>query len=254
MRKRCVPILVIIVLFVVQGCGFEKSKNKDSIDETISKNYWAKHVGSRLRIIKDGDLSATISLDSLQNIPNLYALGPVEGLNGEITAYNGIISVATIDNGIPAFSTTSSNNKGIFLAYGSGTHWKKIVLEHQVSGLDEVERFVQDHIKTSGLNEEIPFPFRIEGIASKMKYHIIYKNDTIPHNKKEHQKAKQKFELNNEDIKIVGFWADSIGEGVYTHPGMRTHLHFMDVENHKSGHVDSVVLEKGAVLYLPLAQ
>ena len=55
-------------------------------------------------------------------------------------------------------------------------------------------------------------------------------------------------------MKIVGFWADAEGENVYTHPGHRTHIHFIQKELNISGHIDDVIIQKGAILFLPLAE
>ena len=37
-------------------------------------------------------------------------------------------------------------------------------------------------------------------------------------------------------VKIVGVWANSQEEGIYTHDGSRIHLHFVNKESLASGH------------------
>lgn len=254
MKKLLRPILMLATLVLLQNCSPNESKMDTSADKTAnqrgSKEYWVKNAGSRLNIIKKGDLSSSIELDSVLHHQGLFAVGPIEDLKGEITIYNGNASIATIEKNKPVFSSNTENINAIFLAYGSASKWNHFTIDKTLTGLTEIESCVRQALIENGLDEEKPFPFRIEGHASAATYHIIYKNNDTPHNKTEHHKAKRPFKLNDEDVKIVGFWADSSGEGVYTHPGKRTHLHVVS-ENNSSGHLDNIQLAKGATLYLP---
>lgn len=231
-----------------------KVKSTELKDKIGSKDYWVKNIGSRLSIINDGDFSSSIGLDELSNVPNLYAIGPIEGLKGEITVYDGKVSIATMENGQAKFTSNSSGTDAIFMVYGRSSKWKEIGIEKPLIGLDEIEQYVREQLLVNGLTIENTFPFRIEGQVSTLDYHIIYKLDNKPHNKVEHQKAKQKFNMENEDVSIVGFWADMKGEKVYTHPGHRTHIHFVQKDENISGHIDDIKLNKGAKLYLPLVK
>ena len=128
---------------------------------------------------------------------------------------------------------------------------KKNTIEKSISGLSNLEVFVQNMAEKNNVDTQKPFPFRIEGVVESLNYHIIYKLDNAPHNITEHQRAKQKFSVYNSSVQIIGFWADSESQGVYTHPDMRIHLHFMLEDNTESGHIDNIHLRKGAILYLP---
>ena len=214
-------------------------------------NFWVRYAGNRNNIIQNGDLSARINLDTLSEISHLYAIGPIEGLKGEITIYNGKSSIATIERGQPKIYS-SFNYSAIFLAYASASQWKKIVIEKSINGLNNVEAFVQKMAKKNNVNTKKPFPFRIEGIIDSLNYHIIFKSDNAPHNKVEHQRAMQKFSIYNSSVQIIGFWADSESQGVYTHPDKRIHLHFMLEDNTESGHIDNIQLHEGAFFYLSL--
>jgi acetolactate decarboxylase len=214
-------------------------------------NFWVKHAGNRNNIIQKGDLSAHINLETLSDIVYLYAIGPIEGLKGEITVYNGKSSIATIEREQPKIYS-SLNYNAIFLAYASASQWKHIPIEKSISGLSNVEAFIQTMAKKHNVDTQKPFPFRIEGIVDSLNYHIIFKSDNAPHNKTEHQRAKQKFSVYKSRVLIIGFWTDIESQGVYTHPDMRTHLHFMLEDDTESGHVDNIQMREGAFLYLPL--
>ena len=214
-------------------------------------NFWVRHAGNRDAMLQRGDLSAHINLKTLSDIAHLYAIGPIEGLQGEITIYNGKSSIATIESEQPKIDY-SFNYNAIFLAYASASQWKQITIKPSISGLSSVEACIQTMAEQHNVDTQQPFPFRIEGMVDSLNYHIIWKSDNAPHNKTEHQRAKHKFSVYNCRVLIIGFWTDVESQGVYTHPDMRTHLHFMLEDNTESGHIDNIQLREGAILYLPL--
>lgn len=214
-------------------------------------NFWVRHAGNRNTMIQKGDLSAHVNLETLSDIAHLYAVGPIEGLKGEITIYNGESSIATIESERPTIYS-SLQYSALFLAYASASRWKQITIDKAISGLDNVEACIQNIAKQHNVDTQKPFPFRIEGIVDSLNYHIIYKSDNAPHNKTEHQRAKQKFSVYNSRVLIIGFWTDLESQGLYTHPNKRTHLHFMLEDKTESGHIDNIQLREGVMLYLPL--
>lgn len=208
----------------------------------------------------------------------LYGVGPVDQLKGEVTIYNGVPYISKIDRGRKPIVKESWNEKAIFLVYGFSKNWQRIEIEKDLIGLKEIELYVKEKASKSGLDINKPFPFRIEGQSSKMVYHIIYltqddwnnsgshahmkhhhgkrhhqnHKDKSKHKKSHnHQKAKKKFNLKDFSLNIVGFWSSADGEGVYTHPGKRTHLNFVSEDKNHSGHVDDIKLNKDSVLFIP---
>ena len=224
-----------------------------ALSQTPPPAYWARYAGDRRRLIHHGALDANIRLAELAGVPGLYAIGPVEQLKDEITIYDGVASISTIKDGAVAIDH-SFDHAAIFLVYGAAAQWIAAPVDSALSGLEAIEAFVRDRALAAGLDPETPFPFRIEGVAQGLDYHVIFKTNDAPRNMAEHQRAKQRFSLINIPVKIAGFWADAQGEGVYTHPGKRTHLHFMTVDNSASGHVDGLTLETGATLFLPASK
>lgn len=212
---------------------------------------WVQYGGSRLDIIQEGDLSANVSLDSLLEIQGLYAIGPIEGLQGEVTIYDGQASIASMEGDTPVFTSYAEDISTIFLAYGVNSDWVEMEVYEDIHGLEALERFVKERLIANLQDKEEPFIFRFEGEVDSLDYHIIYKQDDAPHNMAEHQKAKQRFSMSDVTVKLLGFWADEEGEGVYTHPGFRTHVHFMTEDPMASGHLDDIQLRAGSSLLLP---
>ncbi len=216
-----------------------------------SPNYWVKHSGDRMNIIKQGDFTGNIDLLDLENTNHLFAVGPLEGLKGEITINDSKPSISTLTQDRKQKDVSSFKHKAIFLVFGSAKKWHEIVINKDLNSLNEIEQFVKQSAISYNLPLNKAFPFKIEGVAEKITYHIIYKQDNKPHNKKEHQRSKVKFSKANESNTIIGFWSDAEGEGVYTHPNKRTHMHYISEASKDSGHIDAIKLSSGAVLFIP---
>lgn len=216
-----------------------------------SPNYWVKHSGDRMNIIKQGDFTGKIDLQDLDDVNHLFAVGPLEGLKGEITINDGKPSISTLTQDKKQIDVSSFKHKAIFLVYGSTKEWQEIEIDKDLNSLNEIEQFVKESAASNNLPLNKAFPFKIEGVAEDITYHIIYKQDNKPHNRKEHQRSKVKFSKKNESNTIIGFWSDAEGEGVYTHPNKRTHMHYISGTSKDSGHIDAIKLNSGAVLFIP---
>jgi len=233
---------ILILLSFICCCSFNIQANQ---------NYWVKHSGDRMNILKNGDFNGTINLQSLKNIDNLFAIGPLEGLKGEITINDSEPFISTLTQNKEQKDISNFAHKAIFLVYGSVKEWQEIVIDKNLNSLNEIESFVKESAINNNLPLNIAFPFKIKGVAEKVTYHVIYKGNNAPHNKKEHQRSKVKFSKTNEDNTIIGFWSDEKGEGVYTHPSKRTHMHYISGSSKDSGHIDFIKMNSGAVLLIP---
>ena len=128
MRKILVAFLTASALAASACTPRDKSEARNeakscpALSQTPPPAYWACHAGDRRRIIHRGELDANISLAGLAGVPGLYALGPAEGLQGEVTIYDGVASISTIEDGAVAVDH-SFNHAAIFLVYGAATQW-----------------------------------------------------------------------------------------------------------------------------------
>ncbi|WP_397601959.1 hypothetical protein [Silvanigrella sp.] len=62
-----------------------------------------------IQSVKSGDYSAKVVLEDFANKKNIYALGPVENLDGEITIMNGKYYISSVINN--QLITINSNEK-----------------------------------------------------------------------------------------------------------------------------------------------
>ncbi|MGM0580909.1 MAG: acetolactate decarboxylase [Bacteroidota bacterium] len=233
---------IFILLLIVHLFSCSPSEEK--------KSYWLKYAGGRDVMMQDQDFSAKADLDSLKNKKGLMALGPIENLKGEITILDGVVYTSTMEND-QAVYRKDSVVKAVFLAYGSADVYSAVEVKEPIKGLKKIEDFIREQAIENGLDLEKSFPFYMEAQVEDLDYHIMFKEGAGMHGHQAHQKAKRKFELNDSNVKIVGVWANSQEEGIYTHKGSRTHLHFVNEESMASGHVDDVQILAGSTLYLP---
>jgi acetolactate decarboxylase len=66
----------------------------------------------------------------------------------------------------------------------------------------------------------------------------------------DHQKIQIPFELNGQDVTLVGFWSNQ-HQGVFTPMGTNMHAHFQTLDNKVSGHVQGLKLAHDMTLGLP---
>jgi acetolactate decarboxylase len=234
-------LLILLLIIFIPICQSISAENR---------GFWVKSVGNRENIINGRDLSGNISIANLKNIKNLYAIGPIANLQGEVTIYNSRPALSRVVNN-KLFVSQKFDGQAAFLIYSSVLKWTMIKVDHDIVGLDAIEEFVKVNALANGLSLEQPFPFRFEGIANEMKYHIIFKSNTAPHNQQEHHNAKHNFNLTNQSVNIIGFWVDKNRMGQFTHPEKRTHLHMQTKDNKASGHIDFINISKNSILYLP---
>jgi len=56
-------------------------------------------IGEMRKVMREGDLTGRVDLRSLAGRPHLYAVGPLEGLRGEVTIWDSKASLATLKKG-----------------------------------------------------------------------------------------------------------------------------------------------------------
>lgn len=229
------------------GEQVESKKTASSNEDTSVRVH---HVGDRRDIIHRGDLRGTKSLESLDDIDNLWAIGPVAGLQGEVTIYDGTPSISTVSNGEPSVDE-SLGYEAIFLAYADISDWSTEPVDLPLEDHSQIEDFVLQRARKAGLATSETFAFRLEGRAESLDYHIIFKDDDAPHDKAAHQRAKKKFRLQDREVQVIGFIAAEDEAGIYTPGRARIHMHFVLPDNSESGHLDRLRLEPGAELFLP---
>jgi hypothetical protein len=184
-------------------------------------------------------------------VPHLYALGPLEGVRGEVSIFGGEPSIARIEEG--AVVTVSSwRARACFLVWATVPAWAERALEAGAPSLDEVEREVVALARATGLDPERPLPFRVRGPAVGATLHVLDKRDGLPHNPERHEQAKVRRTLEHTPVELVGFYSRQ-HRGIFTPKESNVHVHLRTEDGRISGHLEAIGLAPGAQLAVPAA-
>lgn len=209
-----------------------------------------KIYGSLKKVMAEGDLSGKVSLKEFEGKENLYAIGALENLQGEIMIYDGEPFVTKAEGQKEGILTEFNNHRASLLATAIVHDWQAIQIPDTVQFIDELESFIRSKLKEM---PELPqaIPFRIEGIADFIEWHVInWNTDIKEHSHKLHKENAIKGYKQYIGVDIIGFYSEK--PGLITHKRSLTHMHVKTIDNHISGHLDKLKLKKGeAVLYLP---
>lgn len=206
-------------------------------------------VGEMRKVMQDGDVSAAIDLRRLAETKHLYALGPVEGLKGEVTVWDGKPSIALIRDGKISISD-SFEFKACFLVYAQVQSWHEVAIPEEISDEEQLENFVAQAAVKQGLDVKGPFPFAVKATPKKVAFHVVNKTDDSPQTGKKHDQIKARFVIENAAVRLIGFYSDH-HHGVFTHHDSNIHLHVITDDEKQSGHVESLQLGNGGTLLLP---
>lgn len=207
-----------------------------------------KIVGEMKNVMWKGQLYGNIKLDTITNKTNLYGLGPVEYLSGEILIIDGKSYISTV-----VFDTTMKveetyNINAPFFGYANISKWTEQVLPDSIQTIQQLETYLDKVTK----NSPRPFMFKLSGTVEQATIHIV----NLPKGSKvsspdEAHKGQKNYELKNEQSEIIGFFSTE-HKAIFTHHDTFLHMHLITADRQKMGHLDEVLFKKGTMkLYLP---
>jgi acetolactate decarboxylase len=213
-------------------------KKTQLTESAATRSYNVSWQGA-LRSVHGGDVSGKVPLQQFIERKNIYAVGPVAGLDGEITAIDGKFHIARVKHGEIKTdgdpSTTAS-----FLVWSEVSAWKQpVVLGTKVDNHAQLEKQIEFLAVKEGVDTTKPFPFIIEGTIESVDYHILVPKKSHKADASHIDSAK-KILSKGVAAKIIGFFSKH-HEGIFTHRGSAAHLHVLE-SNGNSGHVDEIVL------------
>ena len=196
-----------------------------------------KFLGSVDAVMK-GDLSGQYSLDSIKNVDNMYALGTMKELSGEIQIYNGQ-DYSSVVQGDSVIVSSELDRQAAFVVYSQIKNWKDIKIPLSVSNTETLIGFFE-YNEESELNTERPFMFLIEGEVEELSWHVLQPSTTDSLNSTSDHKSLAKSGLiEDQAVEILGVYSRD-HQGIFTHHGMPVHMHFRTADGMLAGHVDDV--------------
>lgn len=213
--------------------------------QTSSK---VKIVGEMKNVMWQGQLYGNINLDTIANKEHLYGLGPVEYLSGELMIFDGIAYKASVLTPTKMKVEETYNSKAPFFAYVNIEKWKEQSFPDSIQTISQLEIYLDKITKTTIR----PFMFKLNGTVETAKIHVV----NLPKGSKvsspdEAHKGKTFFELENQQVDILGFFSTE-HKAIFTHHDTYLHMHLLTIDKSKMGHLDEMKLKKGTIkLYLP---
>jgi acetolactate decarboxylase len=187
---------------------------------------------------------ATVLLDTLPP-HHLYAIGPAEGLRGEILVWNGDVFVAGVTEHArqPFVMKRPQGVKAIFLAYSQVPVWDTVEVTALIENIQQLEGLIEHTAQQKGIDIQTPFPFLLFGKIKNGKGHIMYKDPAVPLQQKEEvEQAKYYYDLPPQKVQMLGFYSNR-DYGTFTHHGSNIHVHYRLYSKHHAGHLDEVILD-----------
>lgn len=207
-----------------------------------------KIVGQMKNVMWKGQLYGNISLDTIANKTNLFGLGPVENLAGEILIIDGKSYKSTVTSETTMKVEETYDIKAPFFSYANITKWTEQTLPDSIQTIQQLETYLDNVTK----NSPRPFMFKLAGTVDQATIHIV----NLPKGSKvsspdEAHKGQVNYQLKNEQADIVGFFSRE-HKAIFTHHDTFLHMHLMTTDKLKMGHLDEVLFKKGTMkLYLP---
>jgi acetolactate decarboxylase len=202
------------------------------------------------------DFSGKIELQPLADLPHLYAVGPLENLQGEVTIWDGKPLISKVIDGQVKVDSNLAG-KACFLVYGQAQSWKTSLLTPASSSSSlvtaaEVDQIVKEAATKYGINTDKPFPFLIEGVAKTARYHVMNRTESSPPTpgSESHERAKVRFTLQDTPVNLLGFYSEH-HQAIFTHHSSFVHMHVKTADDKIAGHLEAIELEPGARLLLP---
>ena len=218
-------------------------------DSAEQNPVWKVRWSGAQKNVMAGDLTAHITLKTLEGLPHLYAVGPVEDLKGEITILDSQTSISKVTpTGV--IVETGFGHSACFLAYSQVEYWSEVPLLETVRTEKDLERYIPEVARTVGIDSDHPLPFLLSGGVRRIELHILNKTDGLPHNPALHNKAKVHFTIEGGEADLIGFYSSS-HKGVFTPGESALHIHARIGNGALSGHVEEVLLTDATRLYLP---
>ena len=220
---------LILILIFIDNSGFAQPD--------------VKIFGSLRQIMHENDTSEKVRLNLMGPINNVYGLGAVSGLNGEILLLNGDTYVTRVFG--RALATDKSTDVGAALLVMSEVQeWDTLALTKDIYSSKELDDYLG---KLS--NQKKPFAFLVLSDNSTINWHVVQ----TPQSSEQMQNHKE-LGLNGKYTGVslmLGFFSTE-HEGIFTHKGQNTHIHFQSADKLYSGHVDELILKKEDKLLMPV--
>ena len=127
-----------------------------------------EYVGAQKTIFITGKAESVISLEDLAGRKGLYAIGPIDGLDGEITIFDSKPYITKV-RGKDFIMDNTLKHGAFFLVWIEQEKWKNVPIPGTVKGYMDIQTFVKAQALAAGIDVTKPFPFLVSGTPVEIK-------------------------------------------------------------------------------------
>lgn len=213
-------------------------------------SYKVAYRGALKNMMHKGDISSKADLSELKNVKNLYALGAIENLKGEIQIFNGQAFNTMVEKDTLIFDTTFQK-KATLLVYSSVDTWSSIPVPSNILTAKQLEQFIEATAKKQKIDIHKPFPFLLDGKVKSFDWHVInWKEGDTEHSHEKHINSGLHGTITDREVNMLGFYSNA-HHAIFTHHTTNMHIHVKTVDGKMAGHVDDLNLGEKMILKLP---
>lgn len=203
-------------------------------------------VGKLRAMMMENKTEANINLLDLKDETQLYALGALQKLSGEVLIMDSQPFISKVN--ADTFSISNHfDAKATLLVYTQVEEWDSIAIDENLT-IGNLDDLVHQQATLSKLTE--PVPFLVKGSASQLKWHIVNGSSGANATHEDHATSGFNSAWSEVEVEILGFYSEA-HQGVITHMGENLHMHFKTPDGSAAGHVDEVQIKKGSLLFIP---
>ena len=209
--------------------------------------------GALRAMFHEGRTAEVVNLGSLLPNEDLYAVGALAGLRGEVTIIRGeaFLSYPDGTRSIRTEARTSTTEGATLLVAGQVSDWVPVSTDRDI-GFEDLDQRIAALAASAGLDPGEPFPFVVEGEVRDLRWHVIdgSRLSAGGRSHQDHMQASVRTSTASCRATLVGFYSEE-HQGVFTHMGSKTHVHCVVAEPLSAGHVDHVVIPAGTTVLFP---
>jgi acetolactate decarboxylase len=218
--------------------------------------FWNGEVqvhGALRAMFHEGQTGPMVTLNALLPSPDLYAVGALADLSGEITVIGGkaYLSYAEGADRSRTEVLSESSAGATLLVSARVPDWKSRTTERPIR-FEELDEEIAKLAEAAGMSLDKRFPYLLRGHFEDIEWHVIdgrrLTGGGTSH--QDHLAAAARMRLDRTRATLVGFYSQG-DQGVFTHMGSTTHIHCVIDDPLSTGHVDHVMIPAGTTVEFP---
>ena len=215
---------------------------------SFAQNPQVKSVGEVRKIMYDADLSSKIRLDTLAR-ENLFAVGVMDSLRGEIVIANGKPLVSSIYNTYVRTDTTF-NHEATMLVYAYVKNWKQVTIEQDLNNIEELEALIKRLAAENGIDISKPFPFMVKAWVRNINYNVIDWQSGVSHTAETHNQFAHDLYHSATTVMLAGFYSEN-HKGIFTPLDSKMLVHAVTSNPITCGHLETIETFGKMAVYFP---